>query len=158
MQPVPFAYRSGWNSIAFQAACATFLILLLSWLVAPFARRKYGKSFELTGRSATLYRLVRVVAIVDLVVAFGWLGLLMMVSKDFTLLDDNLDPWLHLLQFGSLLAVLGAVVAVVNVATVWGDGSRSWWGKISSVIVALSCLVMAWFVFTLHLLGPGVNF
>lgn len=157
-QPVPWAYRTGWNMLAFQASLVTLLLLVVSWVVAVFARRKYGKSFELTGREATLYRLVRVTAIVDLVVMGGWLTMLTMVSKDYSLLDDNLDPWMHILQFGSLLGLLGAIVALANVFYVWKDGSRSWWGKIASVLVALACLDMAWFVIILHLLGPGVNF
>ncbi len=157
-QPVPFAYQTGWNAMAFEAACLVFVLLLLSWLVAVFARSKYGKTFDLSGRPATLYRLVRLVAIVDLVVAFGWLAMLTMVSQDFSLLDDGLDPWMHILQFGSLLGVVGALVALYNLVVVWGDGARSWWAKISSVLVALAAVVMAWFVFLLHLMGPGVNF
>jgi CubicO group peptidase (beta-lactamase class C family) len=158
MQPVPFAYQGGWNSMLFEASCLILVLLLLSWLVAAIARRKYGKTFELTGRPAALYRWVRFVAILDLVVAFGWLGMLVMVTKDYSLLDDELDPWMHILQLGSLLAVVGALVALYNMVVVWGDRSRSWWGKISSVLVAFACLGMAWFVFMLHLMGPGVNF
>ena len=159
MQPVPFAYQVGWNSQAFEAACLIFLLLLISWLVAPFARMKYGHTFALNGRPAMLYRGgVRFVAILDLVVAFGWLLLLALVSKNFDLLDDNLDPWLHLLQFGSLLVVIGALVAIWNLITVWTDGARSWWAKIASILVMLACFDFAWFVFILNLLGPGVDF
>jgi CubicO group peptidase (beta-lactamase class C family) len=157
-QPVPFTYQTTWNGPAFEAACVVLLALLVTWFFAAFARRKYGHAFDLTGRAALLHRLVRGVALLDLVVAFGWLGLLTLVSQNFELLGDNLNPWLHLLQFGSLLAVLGGAVALWNLWVVWGDRARSWWGKLSSVLVALACLDMVWLVFLLHLLGPGVNF
>ncbi|HWE44692.1 MAG TPA: serine hydrolase domain-containing protein [Caulobacteraceae bacterium] len=158
MQPVPFAYRVGWNSQAFYASCLIFLSLIVCWIVAPFARRKYGHTFELSGRPAMLYRAVRIIAILDLAVAVGWLLMLTMVSKNFELLGDNLNPWMHLLQFGSLLVILGALVSIWNVFTVWTDGSRSWWAKIASVLVTLACLDFTWFVFILHLLGPGTAF
>ena len=157
-QPVPFAYQVDWNSKAFYASCLIFLLLLVTWLVAPFARRKYGHTFALSGRPAMLYRSVRFVAILDLAVAFGWLLMLALVSKNFELLGDNLNPWMHLLQFGSLLVILGALVAIWNLVTVWTDGSRSWWAKIASLLILLACLDFAWFVFILHLLGPGTNF
>ncbi len=157
-QPVPFAYRVGWNSQAFYASCLIFAFLLLSWLVAPFARRKYGHTFALSDRPAMLFRAVRFVAILDVAVAFGWLLMLALVSKNFDLLGDNLNPWMHLLQFGSLLVILGALVAIWNLVTVWTDGSRSWWAKIASLLVLLACLDFTWFVLILHLLGPGTNF
>ncbi|HEY3812761.1 MAG TPA: serine hydrolase domain-containing protein [Caulobacteraceae bacterium] len=157
-QPVPFAYQASWNIMAFEAACLIFVLLLVTWVVAPFARRKYGHTFALSGRPAMLFRAVRCIAILDLAVAIGWILLLMIVSKDFTKLGDNLNLPMHLLQFGSLLAVLGALVALWNLFTVWTDGSRSWWAKVSSLLIVLACVDMAWFVFILHLLGPGTEF
>ena len=157
-QPTPFAYQTAWNSVAFAVSCLIFVFLLLTWLVAPFARRKYGQAFALSGRPAMLFRAVRFVAILDVAVAFGWLLMLALVSKNFDLLGDNLNPWMHLLQFGSLLVILGALVAIWNLVTVWTDGSRSWWAKVSSLLIVLACLDFTWFVFVLHLLGPGTNF
>ena len=157
-QPVPFAYQSGWNSQVFFASCLIFLLLIVTWIVAPFARRKYGHTFTLSGRPAMLFRAVRFIAILDLVVALGWLLMLAMVSKNFELLGDNLNPWMHLLQFGSLLVILGFLVSLWNLFTVWTDGSRSWWAKVASLLIVLACLDFTWFVFILHLLGPGTSF
>ncbi len=157
-QPTPFAFQSGWNMQVLMASCLVLLSLIVSWIVAVFARRKYGHSFALTGRAALFYRLVRITAIIDLVVAAGWFMTLMAVSKDFSLLDDNLDLPLHVLQFGSLIAVLGGIASIINVVMVWRDKTRGWFGKLSSIVVMLACLDMVWFVFLLSLLGPGTNF
>jgi CubicO group peptidase (beta-lactamase class C family) len=157
-QPVPAAYNASLNSLAFALAFAILLMTVVLWPISILVRRRYGQRFTLSGRPALLYRLVRVSALVDLITAAGWLTALTMVGSNLGLLDDPLDGWLRLLQLGSLLGVVGAGVALFNLVVVWGDRARSWWAKTSSVLIALACLIMVWFVFLLHMLSPSLNY
>jgi CubicO group peptidase (beta-lactamase class C family) len=157
-QPVPFAFNAGWNVPLFFASCGVLAFLVLLWPVAALVRRRYGGTFALSGRSAMLYRAVRVVGVLDLLSVAGWITLLSLLSVNLGALNDSLDPWLHLLHLLALVGVLGAGLALWNLVTVWRDSSRSWWAKLSSLIILVACLDMAWLALLLHLLGPSTNF
>jgi CubicO group peptidase (beta-lactamase class C family) len=157
-QPVPAIMNGALITNGLLAACLVLLLTALSWPIAAIARRKYGKSFQLSGRAATLHRVVRATAILDLVVVVGWIMVLQSLASNFTLLSDVMNPWFYLLFALGWLGVLGAVAALFNVVTVWGDKNRSWFGKISSVVIAAACIWIVWVGFVLHLLGPSVQF
>jgi hypothetical protein len=49
-------------------------------------------------------------------------------------------------------------VALANVGQVFRDGSRSWFAKLSSVLIALACLAFVWFQFSLKLITLNVAY
>ena len=121
-------------------------------------RRRYGQSFPHSGQRARVYRLVRGVAIVDLLGLLAYAYLISQLSAGIGNLDDNLNLPLRIAQLLCLVGALGSLVALWNVATVWGDRAASWWAKLYSVILAIACLAYAWFVFSLHLVSASTQF
>jgi CubicO group peptidase (beta-lactamase class C family) len=129
---------------------------LVIWPISVVARRRYGQTFALTGRAATLYRGVRVAALLDLVLLGGWLVLLTALGN--AALDGRVDGEIRLLQVLCVLAILGAGIGLWNLVTVWGDSGRSWWAKLSSLILAAALLAPVWFILALRLITPSLNY
>ena len=72
LQPVSGPMSATWNVPLFYAALGILAIAAVTWPAAAIIRRRYGHSFALTGRPATLYRLTRAVCVVDLAFAGLW--------------------------------------------------------------------------------------
>jgi CubicO group peptidase (beta-lactamase class C family) len=153
--PVPASIDGRWAMPLLEAALAILALAVVLWPLSIFARRHYGDRFALTGRAAMLYRLTRVAAIVDLVLVCGWM---MLLSRGFGSFDTPLDKWLRLLQVIAVLAILGAGVGLWNLVAVWRDGARSWWAKLSSLLIAASLLAGVYFIFALHLITLSLDY
>jgi CubicO group peptidase (beta-lactamase class C family) len=158
LMPAPAAVNGGWAMPLLFGALGVLGLCVVLWPISTIVRWRTGGSFKLSGREAMLHRLVRAAAIVDLIVVVGWLMLFSTLGSNIAMLDDPIDPWLHLMQFLSLLGLAGAAIGLWNLVTVWTDGSRSWWGKLSSLFLALALVAGAYFILVLHLLGPTVSF
>jgi hypothetical protein len=133
-------------------------LMVALWPVQVLVRRRYGQRFALAGRPAWLYRGVRVAAIVDLVALGGFVTIAQSANTNLGIFDDPLDLWLRLLQLLCLLGVAGAALAVWNAVEVYRDGARSWWAKTSATIIALALLSFVWFVVSLQLVTPSLNY
>ncbi len=153
--PVPATLDGSWMMPLLIGALGLLALCVVLWPISAIARWRYGHKFALSGRAATLYRLVRVAAIVDLALAVGWI---MVLVRGFGSFDTPLDIWLRVLQFVGVLAIVGAVIALWNFATVLRDGSRGWFAKISSALLAAACLTPVWCIFVLHLITPSLNY
>jgi CubicO group peptidase (beta-lactamase class C family) len=158
LMPVPAKLNAAWAMPLLFGSIGVLALCVVLWPISILVRRRYGQAFALSGRAAMLYRLVRVAAIVDLILVAGWLALFSMLGTAIGLLDDPIDPWLRLLQVLGVLAILGAVVGVWNLVTVWRDGARSWWAKVSSLMLAIALLSAVWFILTLHLITASLQF
>ncbi len=108
-QPVPFAASSSWNIPLLMGMCGVLLTALALWPIQAIVRRRYGQRFPLSGRTAMLYRAVRVTALLDLLALAGFVGIAQAASTRLALFDSPLDIWLRLLQLVCLLGVVGAV-------------------------------------------------
>jgi hypothetical protein len=157
LQPASGGYAP-WNLMWLEVSLFVLLTVALLWPVTAIVRRRYARAFALSGRAATLYRLTRAVAVLDLVLALGWLALITALEKSAVLLTAAVDPWLRLLQLGGVLAVIGVLVGLANLVHVWRDRDRSWWAKVSSMAIVISMVGVAFFVIAQHLLGPSLEF
>jgi CubicO group peptidase (beta-lactamase class C family) len=157
-QPVPAAEQANWNLILLGATVAILGVTVLSWPIAALIRRHYGKAFSLQGRAALLYRLVRVVALLNLIFLSGWLIFLLLGSKHLALLSDASDPMLRLLQLAGIAGLIGLIPVFVYLAWIWRNRSRGVWSKLSNSAIACACLATAWFAFGYHLLRPNLNY
>ena len=157
-QPVPVSFRAAWNLPLFYASFAILLLTTLLWPISAIVRRRFGRPSAVVGRGATLGLLIRFTALINVLSVAGWLTLVGVLVKNITLMNDSLNPWLHLLQLLGLIGVVGAIVACVNVAVVFGDRSRLWWGRAAAVLLAAACLDFAWLIVLLHVMGPAVDF
>ncbi|HVO46719.1 MAG TPA: serine hydrolase domain-containing protein [Steroidobacteraceae bacterium] len=157
-QKVPTAFNARWNVPLFMFSAAVLLITVLMWPTAALVRRHYGRAFPLQGRAASFSRALKWIALVDLLVIGGWLAVLSLLAGHIALLNDPLNPWLHLLHLLGVIALLGAIVGILNAVHVWRDARRGWWSRAGSVLVAVACLDVAWLILLLRLLGPSTNF
>jgi CubicO group peptidase (beta-lactamase class C family) len=157
-QPVPFAANSAWNLPLLGGMVGVMLLMLALWPIQAVVRRRYGRAFPLSGRTAQLYRAVRFTALVDLLALGGFVAVAQAAGTKLALFDDPLDIWLRLLQLLCLLGVVGAGLSVWNTARVWTEGGRSWWAKASVSVTMLALLAFAWFVVSLQLVTPSLNY
>jgi len=158
LMPAPAGINAGWAMPVLMAAMAIIGLCVALWPITAVVRWRTKGAFRLEGRAAMLYRLVRVAAVLDLALVLGWLMLFSSLGGNIAMLDDPIDPWLHLLHLLGLVCIAGAGVGLWNLVTVWGDRARSWWGKTSSLLLALAMLSAVYFVVVLNLLGPSVSF
>jgi CubicO group peptidase (beta-lactamase class C family) len=156
-QPADGVYAP-WNRILLEASLAVLAVTVMLWPVSVLVRRHYGQAFKLFGASAKLYRLVRLVAVVDIVLAAGWMVILTLLGKDITILNDSINPWLRLLQILGVLAFVGGAIGLLNLFQVWRDNSRSWWARLTAALLAFATLGMAWLVVALRLVTVSLQF
>jgi CubicO group peptidase (beta-lactamase class C family) len=157
-QPVPFAASSSWNLPLLGGMVGVMLLMLALWPVQAVVRRRYGRAFPLSGRTAQLYRAVRVTALLDLIALGGFVAIVQATGTKLALFDYPLDIWLRLLQVLCLLGVIGAGLSVWNAVRVWTEAGRSWWAKTSVTMTMIALLAFVWFVVSLQLISPSLNY
>lgn len=158
IQPV-----SGWESRNLRLpllgfAVGMFLLAAIFWPIKAILRRRYGQKFELSGRAAMLYRLTRVVAIVDLAFVLGWMIFLTSGLNDLDTFAPSHDSWIRLLQLVGLIGVVGTVAVLWNFGMALSDPARRWWTKVTDGLLALSALVFVYFTFAYHLISASMNY
>ena len=152
LQPVSAAMSATWNVPLFYVSLAILTIATVCWPAAAIIRKRYGHSFELTGRAALLYRLTRAVCVVDLAFAGLWCWFMSHQSSQW--LSSSNDGIIRLIQLVGLIGVVGAIAPLANVATVsCGRLDEAGWAKVSQRRdrggVAWRSI---WFAFSLHLI------
>jgi hypothetical protein len=157
-QPVPAWASASWNKPLLFVMIGILLVTVLLWPIQALVRRRYGQRFPLQGRRAMLYRVVRGVAIVDLLALAAYAFVLSRLSAGIANLDDPINGPLRLAQLLCLVGALGAIPAVWNLVVAWSDRAASWWAKMSTALIAIACLAFVWFVVTLHLVSASTQF
>ncbi|MCW3005132.1 MAG: beta-lactamase family protein [Conexibacter sp.] len=156
LMPVSAAMSTSWNTPLFYLTLGILTIAAVSWPAAAIIRRRYGHRFELTGRSAMLYRLTRAVCVADLVFAGLWFWFLS--QKDIQWFSSGTDGIIRLIQLVGLIAMVGALAPLAHAAATAGDASKSWWAKLSTLLVAAACLACIWFTLSLHLITLNIAY
>ncbi len=156
-QPATGTYAP-WNAVVLEVSLGILAVASVLWPVSALVRRHYRAPFRLGGYSAALYRLVRLAAVADVMLAIGWFILVMAVNANIVVMNDPLDPWMRLLQAIAVLGLLGAVAGVLNLVQVLRDNGRSWWAKVTAVSLAFATLGMAWIIIGQHLITAGLEF
>jgi CubicO group peptidase (beta-lactamase class C family) len=157
-QPVPGWAKASWNLPLLWFTLATLLATVVLWPVQALVRRRYGQSFPHSGTRARVYRLVRGVAIVDLLGVLAYVYLMSRLGSGIGNLDDAMNLPLRIAQLLCLVGAVGALVGLWNLATTWSDRASGWWSKLYSVLLAIACVAFAWFVVSLHLVSASTQF
>ena len=155
--PATGAYAS-WNLTMIEAALLILTITVVVWPISALVQRHYRQSFRLTGASAVLYRLVRIVAVADVVLAAGWLVLMSLIDKDVGLLNDPINPWLRALQVLGVIGIAGGIAGLADFVLAWSARDRSWWAKLSSLLVAAATVSAAWAIIGQKLVTASLQF
>jgi CubicO group peptidase (beta-lactamase class C family) len=154
-QPAPFYLSAAWIEPAASAALIALSCTVLSWPCAALARRHYRRPFALDGWRARFHRLTRLVGLVALCAAAGWLWLSSALADTDA---PNLDWAIHLVEGLTMLGWTGGlVVAGGNVAAVW-QGGGSWFARLWSLALVLSFAVLAWVGVAFGLIGFSTDY
>ncbi len=156
-QPAVGAYAH-WNLTVLETSLAVLAIFAFAWPVAAVVRWRYRQPFPFSGRVAILYRLVRVVAVTDVLLAAGWMTILSQVQTNVALLNPSLDPWLRLLQALGLIGIAGGALGVLSAVLVWRDKQAGWRLKFYSLLLAAATLGAAWSIIGQRLVTASLNY
>jgi hypothetical protein len=91
-----------------------------------------------------------VVCALDLACIVGW-GSILLGLNDVAALNQQLDPWMRLLQVVGLLGIAGLVITLDNLVRAW-ETPRWWWIRLWDTGIALASIAFVWFLFNWHLL------
>jgi CubicO group peptidase (beta-lactamase class C family) len=154
----PALRSQAWTMPLLIATLAMLVLTVLFWPVKAVLRWRYDRPFPLKWRAATVYRLTRVVALIDVVFLGGFYGALLYGSQHLDFFDTPHD-WVFLgLQMLGIAAIVGAVFPIYEVWLAFADGNRPWWTKLTDLLIALAALATIWFAFALNLVRFHLNY
>ncbi len=154
----PFWSSGAWNVPLLIATLAMLLLTVVFWPVKAVLRWRYGSPFPLRGRAATVYRLTRVAAMIDLAFLGGFLGALTYGGTHLEFFDTTND-WMFLgLQMLGVVAVIGTGFPLYELWLALADRARPWWTKLTDLLIALAALAVVWFAFSLNFVNFHLNY
>jgi len=149
--PVPWQQSGAWILPTISIASVILVLTVLAWPIAAWRRRRRGTPLALSPRELSIYRVVRVVALIDVVFLLGWMGIVSAGSADLAAYDGHLDTWFYVLHALGLIGGVGAIVALWN-GWLAIAGKRGWKATTWNVGLAASCVAITWFAFAFHLI------
>ncbi len=152
-EPSPWWRSATWLMPGVCIAFAALLLTSLLWPVAAIVRRRNHLKLDLVGRDERGRVLSRVASVAVTVVSLAWLALFMAVGSRTAMLGPSLDPWLFLLHLVSILGYLGGAIVLVWAAAIAWTGRRRWPGKVWTLVLAVSAVVMLWMAWVYHLMS-----
>jgi CubicO group peptidase (beta-lactamase class C family) len=158
LTPTPFWSSGAWNVPLLIATLAMLLLTVVFWPVKAVLRWRYNSPFPLQGRAATVYRLTRVAALIDLLFIGGFLGALTYGGLHLEFFDSTSD-WIFLsLETLGVIAIIGTVFPLYELKLALGDPARPWWTKLTDALLALAALAVVWFALSLNFVNFHFNY
>ena len=154
----PFWRSSAWNIPLLIGTIAMLLLTVLFWPIKAVLRWRYSSSFPYSGRAARVYRLTRVVALIDLVFLGGFLCALLYGAEHLAFFDTPSDPIFFSLEVLGVIGIVGTIIPLYNLALALSDRTRPWWTKVTDGLIALACLSTIWIAVTLNFVNFHFNY
>jgi CubicO group peptidase (beta-lactamase class C family) len=158
LQPLPAYLDVRWIMPAIQVSTVVVAVTLLSWPFAALWRRWRQRRFSEELTDLRLYRAVRIVLLVDLIVLLGAAALFGLASADLTLLTEKLDPAILALYIAAWIGVAGTVAVVWTAVRFVRNGVGSRWARIHHGLLAASSVMIAWFFVVFRIAGTTLNY
>ncbi len=159
---VPPGRSSVWILPSLAAALSILLLSLLYWPASWLVRRHYRAAWPIIGPSRHAYRLSRLFAGLTLAVIIGWVVTVSRMLANTDALTGRSDTMLWVLQgCGLLVFVLAVLVTGWNAWLAWRRTDRRagrWTGRIWSVLMVLSSLMILYVAATFGLLSMTVQY
>jgi hypothetical protein len=146
-----------WIAPALAMSAVVALLTLLAWPFAALWRWRRKKRWSQNGGDRRRYLAARLVLLVDAVVIAAT-AVLFGASADLTIFNEALDPLLLLLYAFAWLGVFGAILTLWVAALFWRKGVGSRWSRIHHTLIAVSCVMLAWFFLTFHIAGTTLTY
>jgi CubicO group peptidase (beta-lactamase class C family) len=158
LQRVPTARDKNWIFPLLGISLAILLIAVLCWPLSAIVRRRYGAALANASPRGWSYRLVRAVAVADLVFVGGMIATLIYTLSNTAALDGANDWLIRLLQAFGAVGLLGTVIGTWNLAEIWRDRSASWWAKTTGVGLAAALVATSVLGLMVHLLTISLDY
>jgi CubicO group peptidase (beta-lactamase class C family) len=155
--PVPWQQSGAWILPMVGIATAILALTVLAWPIAAWRRRKRGTPLALSPRELQIYRVARLVALIDVVFLIGWMGIVSAGNADLAAYDGHLDVWFYVLHLLGFVGAVGALVAIWN-GWLAIAGKRGWRTTTWSVGLAASCVAVSWFGFAFNLIRVTLRY
>lgn len=149
--PVPWQQSGAWILPMICIASVILVLTVLVWPIAAWRRRRRGTPLALSPRELSIYRIARVVALIDVVFLIGWMGIVSAGTADLAAYDGHLDTWFYVLHILGLIGAVGAIVALWN-GWLALAGKRGWKATTWNLGLAFSCVAVTWFAFAFNLI------
>ena len=163
LEPVPLSHSSGWLLPAIVMSMVVLLLGLLFWPVRWLLRRHYRAPALPRGPLLLADRLSRLTAGLTLAVFVGWALTISSMLNNPDALTQSSDPALWTLQISGLVIFVAAVLAsgwkswlVWRPVSVWPG--RRWTGRIWSILMLLSSLLLLYVAASFGLLAMTVQY
>ncbi|HEX4304035.1 MAG TPA: serine hydrolase domain-containing protein [Rhizomicrobium sp.] len=157
LQPAGFNAQP-WNFYLLVFTVVVLLLAILFWPIKAVLRWRYERPLPLADRARLLYRLTRVVALIDLVFLVGFPLVFAHLNKYPVSFSPDIDWLWRVLQLIGLLGVLGTPIPIAEFVFALRDPARPWWTKASDLLIALAALATVWFAFSQNLLTFGLKY
>jgi CubicO group peptidase (beta-lactamase class C family) len=155
--PVPWQQSGAWILPVVGIATAILALTVVAWPIAAWRRRKRGTPLALSPRELQIYRVARIVALIDVVFLIGWMGIVSAGNADLAAYDGHLDVWFYVLHVLGFVGAVGALVAIWN-GWLAIAGKRGWRATTWSVGLAASCVAVSWFGFAFNLIRATLQY
>jgi CubicO group peptidase (beta-lactamase class C family) len=155
--PVPWQQSGAWILPTILVASVVVLLTTLAWPIAAWRRKRRGTPPALAGRERSIYRLARVVALIDVLFLLGWLVIVSAGNADLAAYDGHLDWLFHVVHFLGIVGAVGAIVALWNGWLAFA-GKRGWKATTWNVALGVACLAIPWFGFAFNLIRFGLRY
>lgn len=157
-EPIPWWRSPAWLLPLLVVGSGALLLTSVFWPVTAIVRRRYRASLGLTGPELLAYRWSRIAVVAVLITLLAWGGTIAAMMSNYSLLSSRLDSWIWVLHFLALIVFVGGAAIVCWNAWVVCRGSRGWFSKTWSVLLAVSSLVALWVALVFHLIGFSTNY
>jgi CubicO group peptidase (beta-lactamase class C family) len=137
------------------------LILILNvvlWPVAALIRWRYYTGLEWRTPAHVLRAGTMAASAALLTMIFGIGSVFVPRLDDPWTLDSTLDGSLRLFQMIGIAGAIGTVIPIINAAQSWTNPLRGFLGRLKETAVALSCLALIWFAWTMNLFDQSLRF
>jgi len=154
----PAAISSAWLLPAIEVSLAAIALTFIFWPIGALVRRRYKVPLAVQGTARKAYRLSRLFCGLILAVLSGWVIVITIMVKDYSMMSDVMNPALWAIQIAGLLVFVGALLVMLwNAKITWGE-NRRWLARLWSVVLVLSAAVVLWAAFAYKLIAMTVNY
>jgi CubicO group peptidase (beta-lactamase class C family) len=157
LQPVGLT-NAPWNLWLLIGTLAMFAATVIFWPIKAVLRWRFARPLPYVGRARMLYRLTRVVALIDLVFLAGFPLAFLLLANGLATHTASIDWLWRALQLVGLIGVLGTPIPILELMTALCDRERPWWTKATDALLVAAALATVWFAFSQHLLGFATKY
>jgi CubicO group peptidase (beta-lactamase class C family) len=144
------------NFVVLGYGLGVVLLTVLLWPVGAMIRKHYDRPIPLSPTENRQRIVTRVVCLLFVLLFLGWV-LALSKANDISSLNE-LASWVIIFSLLALVCAIGTILVVVNALRSVGASGRWVWAKVHDVAVALACVGLVWFLFTMNLMNFNTHY